>query len=98
VTEIVVLLVLRTNRPFFRSRVARTLLVTSGSLAAVTIAVPYTPLARPLGLTALGWPIIGALAGLTVIYILANETAKRRVPPDRPAVTPPMPMPQPASQ
>jgi Mg2+-importing ATPase len=78
-------LTLRTNRPFFRSRVSRTLLLTSSCLAAVTIAVPYTPLARPLGLTALGWPIIAALAGLTVIYVLANEIAKRRVPPDRAA-------------
>jgi P-type Mg2+ transporter len=84
VTEIVVLLVLRTNRPFFRSRVARTLLLTSGCLAAVTIAVPYTPLAGPLGLTALGWPVIAALAGLTAVYVLANEAAKRPVPPDRP--------------
>jgi Mg2+-importing ATPase len=83
-TELAVLLVLRTNRPFFRSRPGRALLVTSALLAAVTLTLPYTPLARPLGLVPLGGFILAALAGLTAIYVLANEIAKTRFAPDRP--------------
>ena len=83
ITEIAVVLVLRTNRPFFRSRPARALLATSTSLFAVTIAVPYTPLARPLGLTGLSLAVLAAIVGLTVLYVLATESTKRRFPPDR---------------
>ena len=82
IAEIAVVLVLRTNRPFFRSRPARALLATSASLAAVTIAVPYTPLAHPLGLVGLHLPVLASLAGLTVLYVLAAELTKRRFPPD----------------
>jgi Mg2+-importing ATPase len=84
-TELAVLLVLRTNRPFFRSRPGRALLATSALLAAVTVALPYTPLAGPLGLVPLAGTVLAALAGLTAIYVLANEIAKRRLPPDRPS-------------
>jgi len=83
-TELAVLLVLRTNRPFFRSRPGRALLATSAFLAAVTLALPYTPLAGPLGLVPLAGTVLTALAGLTAVYVLANEIAKRRLPPDRP--------------
>jgi Mg2+-importing ATPase len=85
ITEVAVLLVLRTNRPFFRSRPARTLMATSTFLAAVTIAIPYTPLAHPLGLVGLRLPVLAALAGLTVLYVVAAELTKRRFPPDRAA-------------
>jgi Mg2+-importing ATPase len=88
ITEIAVLLVLRTNRPFFRSRPARVLLATSASLAAITIAVPYTPLGPPLGLTGLPVAVLAALAGLTVVYVLGAELTKRRFPPDRAAANP----------
>ena len=82
-TELAVLLVLRTNRPFYRSRPGRALLVTSALLAAVTLALPYTPLAGPLGLVPLTGTLLAALAGLTAVYVLANELVKRSFPPDR---------------
>jgi Mg2+-importing ATPase len=81
-TELAVLLVLRTNRPFLRSRPARALLISSALLAAVTVALPYTPLARPLGFVPLVGVILATLAGLTIVYVLANEVVKRILPPD----------------
>lgn len=83
VTELAVLLVLRTNRPFFRSRPGGALLATSTLLAAVTLTLPYTPLARPLGLVPLPGAVLAALAGLTIVYVIGNELTKRRFPPDR---------------
>jgi Mg2+-importing ATPase len=82
VTELAVMLVLRTNRPFWRSRPGTALLGSSIAVAAITIALPYTPLARPLGLAAVPTRILAALVGLTAVYVLANEGAKRRYPPD----------------
>jgi Mg2+-importing ATPase len=81
VTELAVMLVLRTNRPFWRSRPGRALLWSSVAVAAVTVALPYTPLAGPLGLTAVPAGMLAALAGLTALYVAANEAAKRRHPP-----------------
>ena len=83
ITELVVMLVLRTDRPFFRSMPGRALLVSSAITAAVTIALPYSALAGPLGLVAVPAAVLAALAGLTALYVLANELAKRRVPPGR---------------
>jgi Mg2+-importing ATPase len=83
VTELAVMLVLRTNRPFWRSRPGRALLLSSVAVAAVTIALPYSPLAGLLGLVAVPAGILAALVGLTALYVLANEAAKRRFPPDR---------------
>jgi Mg2+-importing ATPase len=76
-------MVLRTNRPFYRSRPAAILLATSTCLAAVTVAITYTPIGRAIGLTGLPIPILIALLGLTALYVLAAEFTKRRFPPDQ---------------
>jgi magnesium-transporting ATPase (P-type) len=81
VTELAVMLVLRTNRPFYRSRPGRGLLWSSVAIAAVTLALPYSPLAGPLGLTAVPAGVLDVLVGLTALYVIANEAAKRRYPP-----------------
>ena len=47
------LFVLRTRRPFFRSGPSRLLVLSSVALAVVTLAIPYSPLAGALGLTAI---------------------------------------------
>jgi Mg2+-importing ATPase len=81
ITELAVMLILRTDRPFFRSRPGRALLISSFATACITIALPYTPLAGPLGLASVPAAILAALVGLTALYVIANELAKRRFPP-----------------
>jgi Mg2+-importing ATPase len=78
-TELAVMLVLRTSRPFWRSRPGTALLATSLAVAAVTVALPYSPLAQPLGLVGPPVGVLVALAGLTVLYVAANEITKRHV-------------------
>ena len=80
-TELAVLFVLRTNRPFFRSRPGRGLLLSSLAIAAVTVAVPYSFLAEPLGLDALPGSILLVLGLLVLLYVVANEAMKRFLPP-----------------
>jgi Mg2+-importing ATPase len=70
------MLVLRTARPFWRSRPGRALLATSALVAVVTVALPYSPLASPLGLVGLPVLLLGALVGLTAVYVGANEGIK----------------------
>lgn len=77
-TELAVMLVLRTRRPFWRSRPGRALLGTSIAVAAITIALPYSPLAGSLGLVGLPGGVLAALVGLTVLYVVTSEATKRR--------------------
>jgi Mg2+-importing ATPase len=78
-TELVVLLSLRTGRPVFRSRPGSALLLASAAMAAITLVLPYIPaLAAPLGLVPVPWPILASLFGVTLIYLFANEALKQR--------------------
>src|SRR5678815_4162041 len=52
-TELVVALVVRTIRPFYRSRPGKLLLFATLGLVPVTLALPYLPFAHALGFVAL---------------------------------------------
>jgi Mg2+-importing ATPase len=75
-TELAVLFVLRTRRPFFRSRPSMLLVGASVLLGLVALAIPYSPLAIPLGLAGPSMALLGSLALITVAYVIANEIAK----------------------
>jgi Mg2+-importing ATPase len=75
-TELCVMLVLRTSRPFWRSRPGRALLLSSALVGVITLAVPYSPVAGPLGLTAVPGNVLAALVGLTLGYVAVNELLK----------------------
>lgn len=77
-TELAVMLVLRTDRRFWWSKPGRALVITSIAVAAITLALPYSPLAGVLGLTAVPLGILAALAGVTIAYIGVNELVKAR--------------------
>jgi Mg2+-importing ATPase len=78
-TEIAVLLVLRTSRPFYRSRPGRLLLLGTIAVGAVTLAVIYGPAASLIGLIPLTPEILLALAIITVAYVAATEVVKGRL-------------------
>jgi Mg2+-importing ATPase len=75
-TELVVLFVLRTRRPFYRSRPSRPLTLSSLVLLLVTVAIPFSPFAAPLGLVPIPLNIMVALALITAGYVAATEVAK----------------------
>jgi Mg2+-importing ATPase len=76
-TEVVVLFVLRTRRPFFRSRPSRWIVIASIVVAAIACYLPYSPLAKPLSLIGLPLPLFLAIIGITLVYVASNEVAKR---------------------
>lgn len=80
-TELAVMLVLRTNRVCFRSRPGPGLLGATVAIAGLTIALPYSFLAEPLGLTGVPARILVTVVGLVGLYVMANEVTKRWVPP-----------------
>ncbi|MEO8070567.1 MAG: cation transporting ATPase C-terminal domain-containing protein, partial [Acidobacteriota bacterium] len=75
-TELAVALVVRTRRPFFRSRPGTLLLVATGSMAAVAFAIPYLPFVHLLGFVPLPPAALAAMAGITVAYVAATEMGK----------------------
>jgi P-type Mg2+ transporter len=76
-TEVVVLFILRTRRPFFRSRPSRWIVIASIVVAAVACYLPYSPLAKPLSLIGLSLPVFIAIIAITLVYVASNEVAKR---------------------
>lgn len=76
VTELIALLVLRTERRFWRSRPSRPLLLSSIAILAVTVALPFSPLAGPLGLVGIGLPVLAVMGALAVLYLVGNELLK----------------------
>ncbi len=77
-TELVVALVVRTRRPFFRSRPGRLLLLATIGLVPITVALPFTPLGRLLGFVAVSPALLLAIAAVTLLYVAATELVKRR--------------------
>jgi len=76
-TELLILLVIRTRRPFFKSRPGNYLLISALIVAGVTLVLPYSPLSGLLGFTPLPIPLLLVLGGITVLYIASSEVAKR---------------------
>jgi Mg2+-importing ATPase len=76
-TELVIALVVRTRRPFFRSRPGTLLWTSTLVVSLITLAMPYLPFGELLGFTPLpGW-VMGALVMLTGLYVIAAEMAKK---------------------
>jgi Mg2+-importing ATPase len=76
-TELVVVLVMRTRRPFFASRPGRLLVVSTVVVAALALAIPYLPLVGVLGFAPLAPPLLAGLVLVTATYVVATEILKR---------------------
>jgi P-type Mg2+ transporter len=76
-TELAVLFVLRTRRPFFQSRPGRLLAFSSLAVAGLTLLIPYSPLGAPLGLNGPPPDVLAALVVITALYVATTEVAKR---------------------
>jgi Mg2+-importing ATPase len=76
-TELFILLVIRTRRPFYKSRPGRYLTLSALAVALVTLALPYSLLSGILGFTPLSLSLLLVLLGITAAYITASEVTKR---------------------
>ncbi|HEX6534467.1 MAG TPA: magnesium-translocating P-type ATPase [Gemmatimonadaceae bacterium] len=76
-SELLILLVIRTRRPLLGSRVGTTLLVMSIVVATATVLLPYSPFAALLGFAPLPPVLVGVIAAIVLLYGAASEVVKR---------------------
>ena len=72
----VIVLVIRSRRPFFMSKPGPALLFATGAVAAFTIIFPFMPVARFFDLVPIGLIVVLALAGIVFTYVITAEVAK----------------------
>jgi Mg2+-importing ATPase len=76
-TELVVALVMRTRRPFFKSRPGRLLLTATLALIPIAFAIPYAPFADVFGFVALPGMLVVTIAVIAMLYVAATEMQKK---------------------
>jgi Mg2+-importing ATPase len=77
-TELAIVLVVRTRLPLLRSRPGNVLLAATVLMALAAVLVPYvSPLAALFEFVPLSATTMGVMLAITMAYVLANEWAKR---------------------
>jgi P-type Mg2+ transporter len=76
-TELVIALVVRTRRPFYRSRPGRLLLASTAGVTVLTFTLPYLPFAEALGFVTPTPALLASLVAVTCLYVVATEGTKR---------------------
>jgi len=77
ITELAIVLVLRTRKLAWRSRPGRLLGLLTLLVALIAILIPYLPGAGWLGFIPLPVAVIGGLIAITLAYLVASEATKR---------------------
>lgn len=72
-----IVLIVRTFRPFYKSRPSKALLISVLSIIGATFLLPFTPLAPLLGFTALPLKLYLFVLGVILFYMLLVELAKQ---------------------
>ena len=75
-TEIVVLLIMRTERAFSKSKPSKTLLYACLLVFIFTLLIPVLPLHELVDINQIPLPILSSLIGILILYILTTEFAK----------------------
>ena len=75
-SAMLVVFVLRTRRPPWRSRPSRAMMAVTVVVAAVVVWLPYSPLAGLLGFQALPPIFLAAIAAIVVLYLVAAQLVK----------------------
>lgn len=76
-TGLMILLVIRTQRPFFLSRPGRLFLIAEVLIALATMLLPYSPLATTLGFVTPPPMLMAIVLGITLLYGVGMEIVKR---------------------
>lgn len=76
-TELLIIFIIRTYKPFYRSRPGRFLSWSAISVVLITLVLPFIPFSRVFGFTPLPLNILIAVILITVFYLAASEWVKR---------------------
>ena len=77
VSASLIVLVIRSRRPFLKSRPSPALLWSTLAIIAITLALPFSPLATVFGFVPPKPIIMVAIAGIIIVYVASAEIAKR---------------------
>jgi len=77
VSASVIVLVIRSRKPFFKSRPGKYLLITTLIIVGVTLILPWTPLAGIFGFQPLPVSFLYVLGLIVLLYIIAAEMTKK---------------------
>lgn len=78
-TELAVVLALRTQRPAWSSAPSALLLYSTLAVSALAIGLPYLgPVARAFGFVPVDWPVMASMLALVAGYLAVTEAVKRR--------------------
>jgi Mg2+-importing ATPase len=72
-----IVLVIRSRQPFFKSRPGKYLLMATFAVAFVTLLLPYSPLAGLFGFTPIPLTLLLLLGVVVILYIILTELAKK---------------------
>jgi len=72
-----IVLVIRSRKPFFKSRPSKYLLIATLSIAVITMILPFTPIGNLFGFCPLSFSTYMYLLLIIVVYIIAAEITKR---------------------
>lgn len=75
-TELLILLVARTRKPFYQSKPAPILLYSTIAVGVFTLILPYLPMQKALNIVPIPLPTLLALLGIALLYIITTEIAK----------------------
>ena len=76
VSASLIVLVIRTRQPFFRSRPGKYLLMATLSIVAVTVILPFTPLAGIFGFSPLPVSFLLLIGVVVMLYVITAELVK----------------------
>ncbi len=76
-TQLVIVLVIRTHQSFWRSRPSALLAWLTLAVGLLALAIPYLPGSTWFGFAPLPAPIMAGLVAITLIYLAASEATKR---------------------
>jgi Mg2+-importing ATPase len=77
ISATLIILVIRSRRPFLKSKPGRYLVISIFLIICATLIFPYTPLAVVFDFRPLPWHFLIALGFIVVLYVLAAEAAKK---------------------
>jgi len=78
-TELAIVMVMRTLKPFYQSLPSPLLTVTSIAVAVTAFCLPYLPFAAALGFRPLSPQLIAGLVAIVVAYVATSEALKGRI-------------------
>jgi Mg2+-importing ATPase len=77
VSATLIVLVIRSRRPFFKSVPGRHLIMATLAVVTATLILPFTPLGSLFGFVAPPIQFIVAMAAIVMLYVITGEVAKR---------------------